>query len=100
MEVSPNVRRSAELRAIEISKARGEKGGCVETGGCVEVAVPAFVPGLGTRSHVTALVPGLMYPPSYPVSFVTGLTYPVSFVSSFMPSYPVSYPVSSGAASG
>ena len=38
MEVCPNVRRSAELRAIEISKVKGEKGGCVETGGCVEVS--------------------------------------------------------------
>ena len=38
MEVSPNVRRSAELREMEISKVKGEKGGCVETGGCVEVS--------------------------------------------------------------
>ena len=38
MEASPNVRRSAELRAMEISKVKGEKGGCVETGGCVEVS--------------------------------------------------------------
>ena len=26
-----------ELRAMEISKVKGEKGGCVETGGCEEV---------------------------------------------------------------
>ena len=30
MEVSPNVRGSAESRAMEISKVEGEKGGCVE----------------------------------------------------------------------
>ena len=32
-----NGRKSAELRVKEISKVMGEKGGCVETGGCVEV---------------------------------------------------------------
>ena len=38
VEVSPNVRKSAELRAMEISKVKGKKGGCVETGGCEEVS--------------------------------------------------------------
>ena len=38
VEVSPIILRSAELRAIYISKVKGEKGRCVETGGCVEVS--------------------------------------------------------------
>ena len=38
MEVSPNVRGSAESRAMKISKVKGAKGGCVETGGGVEVS--------------------------------------------------------------
>ena len=38
VEASLNVLQSAELRAIEISKVKGEKGGCVETGRCREVS--------------------------------------------------------------
>jgi len=38
VEVSPYVRRSADSRAMEISKVKEEKGGCVEAGGRVEVS--------------------------------------------------------------